>query len=1004
MLVQGGGSFRGLFIGLDKYLTDSALPLSFAAHDAASLRALLCDYVPEHSHSSLRLLTNESASRREVVRELELLHVSSTEDDVVVVMFSGHGTNAYELNLYDEVLAMSDFVDLLSGVRARQLLVVLDCCFAGGVLAKTVRTSRHATESVESVVRDHFGGSRYVITACGEDEEAIEDPRSGHGLLTGRLLEEMCASPDGPRSLHDVLQAVRRSVIGRALACEKRQTPLVVSELSDGASWPILLPGRQYSALVGAEAPAPATTSPESLLDHGVPAAALQRWREEIHELMPIQVKAVNDGGVLRGGNVLAVAPTSSGKTLVGELAALRAARRGGRTVFLLPTRALVDEQFDRFAGLYGEVGLGVVQATGESGERIPAILDGRFTIAVMTYEICAGLAVSRPELLEKISVVVVDEIQTIAEPGRGATLEFLLTAVLAVPEQRRPQIVGLSAVLPDDFSELDGWLDARGVRDRYRPVPLVRGTLDPAGRYRFLDTEGAEAEEQLVIEPPSYDPEFDAVDAVVREAVRSGQQVVIFRNTRRRARDHADRLAKTLGLPPARVSLPPGEEIRARSFLKSCLRGGVAVHSAEFSKEERRAVERAFRERDSGIRVLVATTTLAKGVNLPAETVVVVELHHDGEQGSRPYSVGDLQNMAGRAGRRGQAGRGRAIIPVAADRDAEQDIWDRYLLAPPGRVRSVLLDGSTLPTVLLRVIALLQQHGRRLRWRDVMSFLSRSFAAHQIRMADPTRAIPQEPVLRTLTQLMELGFLHHDDENLELTALGGVVSRGSLDVRSAMEVVRVLRALRPEEVTAEVLVAASQLTVELDASARLGEGGQRSRPPLYFTHRLRELGLPQPVVDALEEGSHGRERCKRVIACVTWARNVPLPQVESSLAAAWSDPGPVRQVVLRTRDVIETVIAVAAQVHPGMDLRAVELLPAQLDFGVSRGLAAVALHAGGRLTRSHWLGLLSNGVDTSAAILGAEDELLASSVGSGLVPTLRTAAELAVDTEAAPL
>jgi replicative superfamily II helicase len=852
-------------------------------------------------------------------------------------------------------------------------------------------------------MRNHFGGGRYVITACGEDEAAIEDPGAGHGLLTGRLLRELRASSEEPRSLHAVLLAVRRAVINRAIECDVVQTPLVVAEPGEEFLWPALRAGRHYSALEGLDDPAPATSSPDSLLDHGVPATALQRWRTEVHELTPVQVLAVNDGGLLRGGSVVAVAPTSSGKTLIGELAALRSARSGGKTVFVLPTRALVNEQFERFVELYGEVGLGVLQATGESGERIPAILDGRFTIAVMTYEICAALVVSRPSLLERISALVVDEIQTIADRDRGATLEFLLTAALAVPEQRRPQIIGLSAVLGDDFGDLDGWLGARGVHSRYRPVPLVEGTLDPLGRYRFRDADGVLAEEQLVTEALSYDPGFTSVDAAVRRAVEDGQQVIIFRNTRRRVREHAKRLAGMLGLPPSRVALPADEEIRARSLLNHCLNRGVALHSAEFSKEERRAVERAFRASDSGVRVLVSTTTLASGVNLPAETVFVAELYHEDETGSQPYTWGEVRTMAGRAGRRGQTTRGRAIILVGGDPEAEQGVWDRYLLAPPDRPLSVLLDEPQLTSVLLRVIAVLQSPGRQVKWKDVLAFLARSFAAHQIRVANPAGVVPQEPLRNALDTLMDLGLLQPANGVLELTALGDVVSRGSLEVRSVSQVVKVLRTLDPAEVTAEVLIAVAQLTVELDACARLGDGGRKSKAPLHFTQRVRELGLPTSVMDAVSHGSAGLERCKRVIACLRWVRNVPLPQIENGLASAsWADAGPVRQVVLRTRDVIETVIDAAAQVHPDVDLGAFAFLPAQLDFGVCRGLAAVALHADGRLTRWHFLRLLSAGIGTSVAVLGAGDELLASSVGAELVATLKAAAALAAETEQA--
>jgi replicative superfamily II helicase len=79
----------------------------------------------------------------------------------------------------------------------------------------------------------------------------------------------------------------------------------------------------------------------------------------------------------------------------------------------------------------------------------------------VLTYEKFAGLALGSPHLLKMLSVVVIDEVQTIVDPGRCAYLEFLLT-LLKVRRSTgvAPQIVALSAVL-GDLGALDSWLEA---------------------------------------------------------------------------------------------------------------------------------------------------------------------------------------------------------------------------------------------------------------------------------------------------------------------------------------------------------------------------------------------------------------------------------------------------------------------------------------------------------------------------------------------------------------
>jgi helicase len=90
----------------------------------------------------------------------------------------------------------------------------------------------------------------------------------------------------------------------------------------------------------------------------------LDRWAEHLSGLNQLQQDAVNEAGLLERRNVLVMAPTSSGKTMIGELAALKATQNGGRSVFLLRTKALVNEQLDKFERIYGPIGVRTIRAT----------------------------------------------------------------------------------------------------------------------------------------------------------------------------------------------------------------------------------------------------------------------------------------------------------------------------------------------------------------------------------------------------------------------------------------------------------------------------------------------------------------------------------------------------------------------------------------------------------------------------------------------------------------
>jgi helicase len=151
----------------------------------------------------------------------------------------------------------------------------------------------------------------------------------------------------------------------------------------------------------------------------------------------------------------------------------------------------------------------------------------------VLTYEKFAGLALGNPHLLKLLSVVIIDEVQTIVDPGRGAYLEFLLTLLKARrPEGVAPQIVALSAVL-GDLSGLDSWLDANVIARTERPVPLLEGVLGPDGIYRHVDAVGDQAFVQLIAPTGWMQRNQDLIIPLVRKLVGEGQQVIIFRSTR---------------------------------------------------------------------------------------------------------------------------------------------------------------------------------------------------------------------------------------------------------------------------------------------------------------------------------------------------------------------------------------------------------------------------------------------------------------------------------------
>lgn len=1021
--------FHGLFIGINRYRSKSVRRLASAARDAKALHAVFCDNL---GGTDTTLLVDGDATRDTVVAALVELRARSTSEDVVVVSFSGHGSTTHELvthdadpdNLPSTSLPLDQFTDLVSAVPARQLVVILDCCFAGGAGAKVLNAPLvprggldGLPESTEARLERMAGAGRLILAAATGEQEAWEDPQLGHGLLTYHLLRALLGAATGAGEqvrLYDLLAFVTREVKAKAsgtVAAE--QDPSLRGEVDGELLWPVFTDtGPLYSAQFPSSVLAPVTRDLASLRGHGIPQAVLDAWATGIDKLNDLQIDTINQGRLLTGANVLVTAPTSSGKTMIGELAAVRAAQLGGRSVFLLPTRALVNEQYARFSRTYGPLGLQTIRATGETADDVPALLQGQFDLAVLTYEKFAGLALGNPHLLKLLSVVVIDEVQTIVDRGRGAYLEFLLTLLKARrPEGVAPQVVALSAVL-GDLGGLDSWLDANVIARTERPVPLLEGVLGPDGIYRYVDAEGEEASEQLIAPTGWTQRNQDLIIPLVRKLVGQGQQVIIFRSTRGSTRGCARYLTQSLGLPEARAaleSLVGTDPSAVLADLRRCLAGGVAFHISDLARDEKIAIENQFRAPDSGIRVLVSTTTLAQGVNLPAETVIIVELDHPtGPTQTAPYSVAEYKNIAGRAGRLGLTDGGRAILIAAGGIDGGRR-WRDYVLGKPEDLQSQLLGPEQdLATLLLRVVAVASRREGTtgLSETDVIAFLSNSFAAHQQRLAGAPNPFPEATVSAALNDLVSVGLLSSDPSGIELTELGTYVSQSGLRVSSAVRVARTLRAVNPAALNRVTIISAAQLTDEV-ATARPpvnGRGWQKEQTT--YLGELRRHGIAGPVLAAMPglERKTAAERAKRAAACMWWMAGVPIGRIEQQLMVHMPSKdaaGVTRASADRTQSVVGTVIDIARCLHPDARLDDfARLLPIQLEFGIPPELVPLAQRAGAALDRTDYLRLASRDLADPSAILDAEDDVLLSclSGNNGKLQVLRHAARAARD------
>jgi helicase len=393
--------------------------------------------------------------------------------------------------------------------------------------------------------------------------------------------------------------------------------------------------------------------------------------------------------------NLLVVAPTGAGKTVMGMVAALRAIRQQGRkAAWLVPQRSLADELDRELAG-WRERGLRVERLSGEYATDMTRIRDADMWVATTEkFEALCRTAALR-EALAEVGVLVVDEIHLLGDATRGPVLEALLTRIRGGAAETR--IVGLSATV-SNAEQITDWLGAKLIRSSWRPTRLTWQLPVIPAQGDFAVTEAART--RLAAE-------------IAGLVTRDGGSVIVFCGSKRNVRRTALAIAASRG-----VNISGVQQADTRRLQQICHDARIGLHYAGW--EHRRESERAFRARAAD--VLIATSTVAAGVNLPARAVIIA----DTQIGLETLDVATVQQMFGRAGRVG-AGENSGWAFMIVD-ERERAGWQAKLVAGH-TVRSQIL--GSLPDHVLGE-AVQQQRITFLTARDAEQWWVHTLAYHQ--------------------------------------------------------------------------------------------------------------------------------------------------------------------------------------------------------------------------------------------------------------------------------
>ncbi|TFG33415.1 DEAD/DEAH box helicase [Candidatus Thorarchaeota archaeon] len=441
-----------------------------------------------------------------------------------------------------------------------------------------------------------------------------------------------------------------------------------------------------------------------------------------IKELFPPQEQAFGTG-VLEGSNLVLAVPTSSGKTLVAEICMLKTILDGrGKALYLVPLKSLAREKYSDFKK-YEELGISIAMSVGDfdsSGTKL-----GEADIIVLTTEKADSLIRNKVDWINDIGIVVVDEVHLINDRSRGPTLEMVLAKLRQMLET---QIVALSATI-SNASDIAEWLDAALVKSNWRPVPLSEGVyLDGT-----IDFENLETNQRSIKNIRRVRKE--EIADIVCDTLDEKGQVLVFVSSRKSTISMAKRLApflrKYLSDDALRLLVQIAKKIGNKTsapeiskILGKLVASGVAFHHAGLDNQERALIEDAFKE--NLLKVIVATPTLAAGVNLPARRVIIRDYRRfEQNRGNHPIPILEYKQMAGRAGRPKYDKYGEAVL-IAKTEDEKNALIDHYILSEPEEIFSKLKSQSALRAHLLAAIATELTNNRK----EVDELISNTFFA----------------------------------------------------------------------------------------------------------------------------------------------------------------------------------------------------------------------------------------------------------------------------------
>ncbi len=432
-------------------------------------------------------------------------------------------------------------------------------------------------------------------------------------------------------------------------------------------------------------------------------------------EFFPSQIQAIEKGLLGNAESYSLQMPTGAGKTTLCETLLYWHLKRNPThvAIMIVPYRSLASELRHSLVRQLNSLGIAARCAYGgtiPSGDEVHGL--DHINALVATPESLAGILSADPAFAQRISLVICDEGHLLDSSGRGIGLELLLARMKA--RQINPiRFVFMSAIVPN-IEEINAWLGGGQdtvIKSNYRPAiaefSVLRSVGSGVGKSVRLDMHPHAEQRQYSIHGFLDRNTFQYVNsqtgrtktygfsstktlavAAARKVLSMGATAVFAANKRgdQGAIGLAEELIKQLDCPlplPKPIDHADVEALRKRvDYLESefgadwigtrSLSNGAVLHHGDIPQETREVLEELLRDRR--VQLVICTSTLAEGVNLPIRSLVLYSVQRRVGSG-RPENMlaRDIKNLVGRAGRAGANTKGLVIC-------ANPDQWWQVL------------------------------------------------------------------------------------------------------------------------------------------------------------------------------------------------------------------------------------------------------------------------------------------------------------------------------------